>query len=79
MRFNLLQVSLIGVSLLSVVLLLSFGRIKPINKKGDDRNATDTLPPLNDESMLAGARKSLDSTQTNFLVEIERNGFEIVV
>jgi len=72
MRLNVVQVSLVAMSVLSVVLLLTFGRTKPVNKKGDNKNVTDTLPPLNDDVMLAGARKLLDSTQINLLTEIER-------
>ncbi len=63
---------MILLSVLTVVLMLNFGRTKPINKKGDEKAANDTLPPLNDEVMLAGARKSLDSSQTILLSEIER-------
>lgn len=42
-----------------------------MHKKSDVANASDTLPPLNDQAMLAGARSSLDSIQLNLLSELE--------
>lgn len=73
MRFNTLQIVTIAISILLFVLLLSFGRTKPLHKKGDsDTEAIDTIAPLNDEAMLAGARSALDSSQINFLSDLER-------
>jgi tetratricopeptide (TPR) repeat protein len=71
MRLNTTQIIVIAVSVLFFFMLLTFGRTKPVHKKGDE-SATDTLPPLNDQAMLAGAKAALDSTQLNFLSNLEQ-------
>jgi tetratricopeptide (TPR) repeat protein len=72
MRFNTIQIVVISASILLFVLLLSLGRTKPLHKKGDESSSSDTLPPLNDQAMLAGARSALDSSQLNLLLDLER-------
>lgn len=72
MRFNHIQIIVLVSAVILFALLLSIGRTKPLNKKGDDKAAeSDTLPPMKDEVMLAGARKSLDSIQLNLISELE--------
>ena len=72
MRLNVLQITVLISTLLLFILLLTVGRTKPLNKKGEESSAqTDTLPPMTDEVMLAGARKSLDSVQLNLIAELE--------
>jgi len=71
MRLNTSQIIVIAVSVLLFIMLLTFGRTKPLHKKGDEA-ATDTLPPLNDQAMLAGAKSALDSTQLNVLTNLEQ-------
>jgi tetratricopeptide (TPR) repeat protein len=72
MRLNPIQIIVLVSTVILFALLLSVGRTKPLNKKGDDSAAeSDTLPPLTDEVMLAGARKSLDSVQINLISELE--------
>jgi tetratricopeptide (TPR) repeat protein len=72
MRLNPIQIIVLVSTVILFALLLSVGRTKPLNKKGDDSAAeSDTLPPMTDEVMLAGARKSLDSVQINLISELE--------
>jgi tetratricopeptide (TPR) repeat protein len=72
MRLNPIQIIVLVSTVILFALLLSVGRTKPLNKKGDDSAAeTDTLPPMTDEVMLAGARKALDSVQINLISELE--------
>jgi tetratricopeptide (TPR) repeat protein len=71
MRLNITQIIVIAVSVLLFFMLLTFGRTKPLHKKGAE-SATDTLPPLNDQAMLAGAKAALDSTQLNVLSNLEQ-------
>jgi len=71
MRLNISQIIVIAATLLLFILLLIFGRTKPMHKKGDEP-ATDTLPPLNDQAMLAGAKAALDSSKLNFLSKLEQ-------
>jgi tetratricopeptide (TPR) repeat protein len=71
MRLNTSQFIVIVVSILLFLMLFSFGRTKPLTKKGSE-SATDTLPPLNDQAMLAGARSTLDSSQIKLLTALEQ-------
>jgi tetratricopeptide (TPR) repeat protein len=71
MRLNITQIIVLAVSVLLFFMLLTLGRTKPLHKKGAE-SATDTLPPLNDQAMLAGAKAALDSTQLNVLSNLEQ-------
>lgn len=74
MRFSYLQIIVLCSALGLFVLILSLGRTKPLTKKGgeDSTQTTDTLPPLNDEAMLAGAYEKLDSNQLSYLTQLEQ-------
>lgn len=74
MRVSSLQIIVLCSALVLFVLILSLGRTKPHAKKGakDATQTTDTLPPLNDEAMLAGAYEMLDSSQLNYLTSLEQ-------
>jgi len=71
MRLNTTQIIVIAVSVLLFIMLLTFGRTKPLHKKGAEL-ASDTLPPLNDQAMLAGAKAALDSAKLNVLSNLEQ-------
>jgi len=74
MRFSYSQIIVLCSALIIFLLILSLGRTKPHNKKGGEgtTETTDTLPPLNDEAMLAGAYQMLDSTQLSYLTKLEQ-------
>jgi tetratricopeptide (TPR) repeat protein len=71
MRQSTFQIVVIASSVLIFILLLSFGRTKPLNKKGDEAAAEDTIA-LNDEVLMAGARAKLDSAQLAYMTTLEQ-------
>ncbi len=73
MRFSKVQIIVLASVALLFVLILSLGRTRPLHKKGAESTETaDSLPPLNDEVMLAGAYQMLDSTQLDYLTKLEQ-------
>lgn len=64
------QIAFFAGTLLLVVALYSFGRTKPLLKKGAEQEAQ--LAELTDESVLAAARSKLDSTQRQWLADLEQ-------
>lgn len=71
MRQNTVQIISILSAVVLFVLLLSFGRTKPLNKKGDEADTEDTTA-LNDEVLMAGARAKLDSAQLAYMTSLEQ-------
>lgn len=52
-----------------IILLYSLGRTKPLHKKGAEETAATTITT---EGVLAAARNGLDSTQRNWIAELEK-------